>query len=284
MLPNASCDQAEGLRRILAGNSARQLCFLSAVTAPQKNAVLLNLAAALVRAGSEVQVLDASLSEQGVSSRATPALQTTLWEVAQQSGTLQDAVREHEQGIRLARLAPQALSRLHSQANELDSLSRVLREMSPNANFWLIDADIQADNPFVLPELSASEVVVLVANTPTSIKNAYTEMKEFQGRFGRLQYHLLVLGASAAQAQMITRNMALTASRYLDSRPLALGHIPADGDWARAVQLGRAIVDAFPMAAAAIAFREVAAHLVSAGTQAPRQPVEPVHLTPALEV
>ncbi len=281
MSPNTNRDQAEGLRRILAGQRSRQLCFLSAVSAAQKNAVLLNLAAALVRAGNEVHVLDASLSAQGIGSCAAPALQHTLWDVAQQGASLQDAVREHELGIYLSRLSAQALAQLPSQAGEREKLSRVLREMSPNANFWLLDTDLQSSNPFVLPELSASEVVVLVANTPTSIKNAYTEMKEFQARFGRRQYHLLVLGASATQAQMIAKNMATAVNRYLASQLVALGNIPADEHWSRAVQLGRAIVDAFPMAPASIAVREIAERLI--GSQAPRPARAQARPTAAME-
>ena len=282
MSPNTNRDQAEGLRRILAEKHTRQLCFLSAVSAPQKNAVLLNLAAALVRAGNEVQLLDASLSAQGIASRAAPALTRTLWDVAHQGAPLEDAVRAHDPAIALSRLAPQALGLLQSQPAELEKLSIVLRALSPNANYWLLDCDLQADNPFVLPELCASEVVVLVANTPTSIKSAYTEMKEFQARFGRRQYQLLVLETSAAQAQTIGKNMALAVNRYLASQLVALGNIPPDAHWSRAVQLGRAIVDAFPMAPAAVAFREITARLV--GAQGPRQAGAQAKPTATLEI
>ncbi len=277
-------DQAEGLRRILAEKCTRQLCFLSAVSAPQKNAVLLNLAAALVRAGNAVQLLDASLSAQGIASRAAPALTRTLWDVAQHGTGLEDAVRAHDPGVALSRLSTQALGLLQSQPAELDKLSQVLRELSPDANFWLLDCDLQTDNPFVLPELSASEVVVLVSNTPTSIKSAYTEMKEFQARFGRRQYQLLVLDASALQAQTIGKNMALAVNRYLASQLLALGNVPPDAHWSRAVQLGRAIVDAFPKAPAAVAFREITARLVSAQADAPHPARAQARPTATLEI
>ena len=266
MSRDASRDQADGLRRILAGKRTRQLCFLSAVPPAQKNALLLNLAAALVRSGSEVQILDASQCAQGISSRAMPALQASLWDVAQQGDRLDKALREHEPGIRLARLSSQPLQALHAQPAELARLSQLLREMSPAANFWLLDTDLNADNPFVLPALSSQEVIVLVANTPTSIKEAYTAMKEFQARCGRRPYQLLVLGASVAQTRMIGKNMALAANRYLASPLIALGNLPADEHWSRSVQLGRAIVDAFPMASASIALRQIAQRLLDAQT------------------
>lgn len=278
-------DQADGLRRILAGQAARHLTFLSAVPAAQKNAVLLNLAAALVRAGNSVQLLDLSLSAQGISSCARPALACSLCDVALQGHAPEHAMREHAQGIRLARLSTQALRQLIDQGADLSGLSRLLGEVSPDANFWLQDADIDEDSPFVLPELSAGEVIVLVSNTPTSIKNAYAQMKEFHRQFGRQPFHLLVLGVSTAQAQMIEKNMALAVNRYLSSKLIALGSIPADEHLSRSMQLGRSIVDAFPMAQAAVAFRELAARLINARAGAPAPHKRPERtLSAALEV
>jgi flagellar biosynthesis protein FlhG len=44
-----------------------------------------------------------------------------------------------------------------------------------------------------------------------------------------------------------------------------LGNLPPDEHLARALQLGRPVVEAFPMASASIALREVAARLLSVG-------------------
>ena len=61
-----SNDQAAGLRRILGARKSRYVSVLTALEPAQKNLVLLNLAAALVRAGNEVQLLDASLNADGI--------------------------------------------------------------------------------------------------------------------------------------------------------------------------------------------------------------------------
>jgi flagellar biosynthesis protein FlhG len=261
MSVNANHDQAEGLRRIVAESATRQLIFLSALSTAQKNAVLLNLAAALVRGGSEVQLLDASLSEQGISSRAAPALRTSLWEMAQTGEAMEVGIRELDQGIRLSKLSAQPVNKLIQNPSDAEPLRNLLREMSPAANFWLIDSDIEADNPFVIPELANGDLIVLASNMPTSIKNAYSQVKAFHANFGRRPFFLLMVGVTAAQAEQIGHNMALAASRYLGIKLSTLGSIPADEHLSRSVQLGRSIVEAFPMAKAAIAFREIAAQL-----------------------
>ena len=68
-----SNDQAAGLRRILGARKSRYVSVLTALEPAQKNLVLLNLAAALVRAGNEVQLLDASLNADGIASCAAQA-------------------------------------------------------------------------------------------------------------------------------------------------------------------------------------------------------------------
>jgi flagellar biosynthesis protein FlhG len=136
-LRSASQDQAEGLRRILTGQTSRQLAFLSAVPAAEKNAVLLNLAAALAKAGSEVHLLDACQTAQGVSVCTPPHLASSLWDVAQQRCTAEDAFLEHGPGVHIAKLADVPLSQQPHQAADIDKVSQVLRDSFAKVNFAL---------------------------------------------------------------------------------------------------------------------------------------------------
>ena len=68
-LANFDFDQAEGLRRMLAGVQPRVLTFLSATPQDDKGAMLVNLGASLAHAGNEVLLLDASTSGDGVAAR-----------------------------------------------------------------------------------------------------------------------------------------------------------------------------------------------------------------------
>ena len=57
---------------------------------------------------------------------------------------------------------------------------------------------------------------------------------------------------------MVYDNMAQAASRYLALNLTSMGSVPADEYLHRAARLGRAVVDAFPLAGASVAFRELA--------------------------
>ena len=260
-----SNDQAAGLRRIIGTRKSRYLSVLTALDPSQKNLLLLNLAAALVRAGSEVQLLDASLNADGIAYCAAQLPTPSLWQLACREGDAQQAVQPHGPGVRIARLANRPLDELLNQPDDTAKLSQQLQALSPSGQFCLIDIDLQRDNPFVLPELAQGEMVVLTSSTPDSIKHAYAQIKALHGQLGRRQFLLMVVGTTLAQAEKIQQNIAQAANQYLAVPVRFLGSIPNDDHLARAQQLGRPVVEAFPMASASVALREVAARLLSVG-------------------
>ncbi len=262
MLDNRGLDQAEGLRRILGAQQPRRLAVLSAVGAAQKNAVLLNLAAALVNAGSEVQLLDASQTSTGIASHAFPVLSSCLLSAAQRAQGHEQAVREQAPGIRLAQLSRLPLKG-SLQAEELGLLSQLLRTLKPDSNYWLIDVELEQDDPFVLPEIAQSELLVLTSTAPSSIKRAYSQLKALQARLDRRPCYLLVVGATAQQAELVQQNMGQAASRYLEISLTSLGSIPADEQLLQAESMGRALVSSQPKAEASVAFRRMATQLMS---------------------
>src|SRR3990167_1854851 len=83
-------DQAEGLRRMLAGSKPRVFTFLSATSDEDKSAMLVNLGASLARVGSAVLLLDASAGSRGVASRLDAARGATLVQVARRERTLDE--------------------------------------------------------------------------------------------------------------------------------------------------------------------------------------------------
>jgi flagellar biosynthesis protein FlhG len=57
---------------------------------------------------------------------------------------------------------------------------------------------------------------------------------------------------------MIYKNIAAAASRYLALELQSIGSVPPDEHLARATRLGRTVIDAFPLAGASVAFRDLA--------------------------
>lgn len=262
MSSNSGLDQAAGLRRLLGTGETRRVSFLSAIPPNQKNEVLLNIAAALVQKGGDIHLLDASLDVDGVSTINTSNLQYSLSDVAAGQAALSSALVEHASGIHLSKLSTQSISNLVNETKALAKLSEALLAIKPESNFCLIDAHLDNHNPFILPEISESDVVVMATTTAESIKSAYLQIKALHAQLGRRPYHVLVVGGSEQQASLIQQNMSQATNLYLAVPIISLGAIPNDDFLSRATQMSRSVVEAYPTAPAAAAFREIASKLV----------------------
>lgn len=255
-------DQAEGLRRMLAGPRPRVITFVSAASQAEKNAMLVNLGATLASTVNDVLLLDAQAAGSGIASRLRAGRGATLQDICQRKRTLSDAVQETEQGFRVASFGQftQRSAISEEKGNKLDDAFGCLaKEM----DVMLVDAELDAGGEFPIASFSSGEIVVQVAADAGSIKSAYALVKQLNAKLGKRPYGILVTGASEKEAQRVYANMAQAASRYLAVQLHSIGSVPADEHLVQAARLGRTVVDAFPMANASVAFRSLAGRFVS---------------------
>lgn len=267
------CDQAEGLRRMLAGPKPRIFSFFSATSSAEKSAMLVNLGASLSAGGNHVVLLDACTSRQGIVNRIDDDANTraTLLDVARQQRALNQVVRKMPQGFALASLTRGSVrSSAQYDADQVRRLGNTFALLASQTDVLIVDAELDDDDQFSIPMIANSEIVVQVSPAAASIKNAYALIKRLNERLGRRPFGILVSAADEAAAQKIYQNLARTASRYLALQLHYVGVIPADEHTTRAARLGRAVTDAFPLAAASVAFRTLAQHFsLSSGSPAP---------------
>jgi flagellar biosynthesis protein FlhG len=257
-LANYQSDQAEGLRRMLAGPKPRIFTFLSALSTEEKSAMLVNLGASLVRTGSDVLVLDACIKSGGIISRLGISPKATLVEVARRDATLHESVLATQQGFGIAALTRGPM-RLASQNADLSNrLANAFSTLAKKSDIVLADAELDADDSLPIPAMMHGDMVVQVSTSATSIKNAYAIIKRLNAKLGRRPFSLLVTGASDKEAKVVYENMAQAARRYLAVELHSLGSIPADEHVRKAANLGRSVIDAFPMAVSSVAFRRLA--------------------------
>lgn len=268
-MANFTSDQAEGLRRLLAGPKPRIVSLVSSLGSVEKSATLMNLATSLSKAGSNVLLLDACSPSNGLAQRLGFARAATLTQVARQERALNEAVQMTTLGFGVATLARECLSGTLNDAAEARRLANAVGVLASQNDIMLIDAELDADGGFPLPAMQRGEIVVQVANSGSSITSAYAIIKRLNARLGRRSFGVLVSGASEAEARLVFENMAQAASRYLAVPLCSMGWVPADADLGRASRLGRPVVDAFPMALASVAFRRLASRFVDADATAP---------------
>ncbi|KQQ87996.1 hypothetical protein [Massilia sp. Leaf139] len=250
-------DQAEGLRRMLAGPKPRIVTFLSATPSDDKGAMLVNLGASLAQAGNEVLIVDACRRDYGVARRLEMERHVSLLQVARQECALNQVVQTAPQGFNVALLARDGQAA--GNADEARRLSKAFDVLvKKQGGIVIVDGELNRDGSFAVPQLADSEIVVQVSTGATSITNAYGLIKRLSQELGRRPFGILVTGASEAEAKIVYDNMSAAASRYLAVTLSSMGSVPADEYLHRAARLGRSVVDAFPLAGASVAFRALA--------------------------
>ena len=267
---NFHTDQAEGLRRMLAGPKPRIVSVLSALSVEEKSATLVNLAASLTRAGSDVLLFDACSASNGLAQRLGVARVATLMQVARQERGLNEVIQKTAQGFGVGTMTRESMQGALHNIDQARRLANAFSVLATQSDIVLVDAELDAQNGFPLPAMGAGDIVVQVSGHSNAITSAYAIIKRLNAQLGRRRFGMLVSSATDADAQRIYENIARTASRYLAVDLQLIGVVPVDADLRRAVQLGRAVVDAFPMAGAAVAFRKMAGCLLGSDNNSRR--------------
>lgn len=268
-------DQAEGLRRMLAGPKPRIVTFLSATAQDDKGAMLVNLGASLAQSGNDVMIVDACTRDYGVAQRLGVDRGPSLLQVARQECALNQVIHPVPQGFSVVKMAHENVMKtahrnvVPAQADEMRRLAKtfdVLVQQS-SGSIIMVDGEFSDDGSFPVPIMASSEIVVQVSTSAASITNAYALIKRLSQHLGRRPFGILVTGATEAEAKVVYDNMSSAATRYLAVTLTSMGSVPADEYLHRAARLGRAVVDAFPLAGASVAFRRLAGRFARTGMQ-----------------
>jgi len=255
-------DQAEGLRRLLLRASLRVVTVVGARAGLGATSVVVNLAAALARAGKQVLVLDENLAHDNVANALALKPRYDLLNAVRDAMPWRDILLHTATGVHVLPLARamQALPGL--SGTERERLLESLTAASWGMDVVLVDAT--TDGHSVCASLSGDEPLLLVLNaTADGITEGYALLKQMAAHNGRQAFDLVVNKARNEQeARTVFDNMAQVAQRHMQVSLKYLGHIPLDENLNRAAQQRRPLVEMLPDAPASCAFIELARKLM----------------------
>jgi flagellar biosynthesis protein FlhG len=248
-------DQAEGLRRLLANGGSRVLAVTGGSAGVGCTTTVVNLAAALAQQGKDVLVLDECLGEKSVSAMLGGMRGAGNF-AAVMSGemTLDDAAARHALGFSVL-----AASRPSCAGYTAAQFGTVLRG---SADIVLIDAQLDPHGGLSPLAMQADDMMIVTKVAGQAITEAYACIKRLHYAHATAQFRVLVNHVqSVDDARIAFANLAGVAGRYLTVALEDAGCIAADARMARALELSRCVVDAFPSTPAARDFRQLAAEL-----------------------
>jgi len=252
-------DQAAGLRRIMAAPKPRVVSILSASASQDQPRMMTNLAASIRCHGSDVLIVHASQESRETSYEIEKM--PALLDVAIEKSTLLSAIKSSSHGFYVAKLMHknQVYTPLDSKVSS--QLNRIFDSLARQYEIVLVDATLNNNHLLPLKTLNESEILIQLTRHPESIKKAYMLIKQICSQLGRRPFGIIVDDATEAQAQIVFRNISQVARRFMQVELEFFGAIPPDEHLSRAAKLGRAVIDAFPLATASTAFKEIAQRL-----------------------
>ncbi|XZG71221.1 MinD/ParA family ATP-binding protein [Chitinibacteraceae bacterium HSL-7] len=254
-------DQASGLRAMVARPACRSISFSGGRGDCGTTTLLVNLAAALTERMRHVVVLDEFSGTRSASRRLGLIDEGRFERVLRHELTLADALLRAADGFDLLSLSasPAALATLNDA--ECLRLERQFDLMTEHCDYLLIDTRPTAGSGTPSLSLASEEVVVIVTPRAESITDAYTTIKRLATEYARERFRILVNRVPTLEdACAVFNRIRDVAKQFLGNRvELKLcGFVPEDDALRRAGRLNRTVIDAFPDAESATAFRQLA--------------------------
>jgi flagellar biosynthesis protein FlhG len=251
-------DQAEGLRRLLTRNGSRVVAVFGAPAGATGGAgstsTVVNLAAALAAQGKDVLVIDERQNALSVSRLANVQNAGALAALMSGKRFLQDVVTRTPFGFSVI-AAPRDERISHDAAH-----CRVL--LDGPADIVLIDTQLDRSGALSSLAAQAHDFLIVTRVAPVAITEAYACIKRLHFAHAIPRFRVVVNHVrNAADAQIAFDNLAGVASRYLAVHLTQAGCVAEDSRVARAHELSRCAVEAFPATAAARDYRQIAAEL-----------------------
>ncbi|HVI58829.1 MAG TPA: MinD/ParA family protein [Luteimonas sp.] len=241
------------------GTVPRVIAVASGKGGVGKTSVCVNLAAALVNAGQRTLLLDTDLGLANVDVMLGLSPRFTLADVFAGRCELRDTLLEGPNGLMVV---PAASGKRH------------MTELGPQQHVGLVHAFSELDLPIDTMVVdnaagiadgvltfcqAAQDVVVVVCDEPASVTDAYALIKVLSRERGVSRVQVLANQVhNTAEGRQLFDKLQRVSARFLDVTLGYLGAIPRDEWLRRAVQRQETVVDAYPSAPSAIAFRDIA--------------------------
>jgi|LauGreDrversion4_1035100.scaffolds.fasta_scaffold232851_1 flagellar biosynthesis protein FlhG len=258
-------DQAEGLRTLLGNRGNKSFIVLSALNPIDRNAILLNISAAIIHGGESVNLIDANRNSDGISSILKNKPANSPAKTNNYLSLITPSIKSNANRIGVTKVFKTAEAP-ENQLRPLNEILSLIEENTEQCTISFIDIDINDEITEHLEEITGGQVIVLVNNQENSIKKAYTLLKKLSKKISELKVYIVVNGSDKEESQLIQRNIAITASNYLSISIASLGNIIHDEDLAKASKIGKSVFETSPESQSVDVFKEIASNILKEPT------------------
>lgn len=258
--PTGTPDQAQGLRAAPTVNPpVRVIAVASGKGGVGKTNVSVNLAVSFAEAGRRTLLLDTDLGLANVDVLLGLTPRFTLADVVAGRCSLEDTLLAGPHGLLVVPAPSGKRHMTELQPSEHVGLVHAFSELDRGLDIMIVDTAAGIADGVLTFCQAAQDIIVVVCDEPASITDAYALIKVLSHERGVTRVQVLAnMVRSPIEGRQLFEKLSRVSGRFLDVTLNYLGAIPHD-DWLRrAIQRQQSVVDAFPSAPSAMAFREIA--------------------------
>ncbi|NLM26072.1 MAG: MinD/ParA family protein [Firmicutes bacterium] len=260
-------DQAYVLRRLVKnrdrGSKTRIIAITSGKGGVGKTNLSVNLGLALINLGQKVALLDADLGLANVDMLLGIFPEYTLTNVLKGEKNLNQILQTGPLGLQVMPGGSGVFELANLNQFTLERLIHSLENLDGQFDYVLIDTSPGLGSAVINFILAADQVLVVTTTEPTSITDAYGQIKTILQRNPDCNIHLIVNQASSpAQAQSVWERLNTVVQRFLRGNVQFGGYILADHRVKQAVSQQKPFIVAYPNSSASRCVNQIAKGIV----------------------
>jgi flagellar biosynthesis protein FlhG len=252
-------DQAAGLRRMASAQPIRVIAVTGGKGGVGKTNVSCNLGIALCELGRQVMLLDADLGLANIDVVLGLHPQYDLSHVMRGERDLEEIVLTGPHGLQVVPASSGVREMATLSTAEHAGLIHAFSDLGHDLDTLIIDTAAGISDSVISFSRASQEVIVVVADEPASITDAYALIKLLNREYGMSRFRVLAnMVNSAQEGRDLYNKLYRVTERYLDVMLNYLGAVPYDETLKKAVKGQKAVVDAFPRSRVSQAFKNLA--------------------------
>lgn len=224
-----------------------------------KSNISVNLSIALAKLQRKVVLMDADLGLANIDVLLGLKAKYTLADVLSGEVELRDVLLTGPAGIQVvpASSGVQQMAALGPQ--EHAALIHAFSDLSDQLDVLIVDTAAGITDTVVSFIRACQEVLVVVCDEPSSITDAYAQIKLLNTEYGVNRFRVVAnMTHTAKEGQLMFNKLNMVCDKFLDVTLQYVGQVPFDENVRKAVKKQQALMEFAPSSKASLAIKQIA--------------------------
>lgn len=227
-----------------------------------KSSVSLNLAVALCQMGKKVMLFDADLGLANIDVMLGLKVDKNLGHVLNGECELQDILQTGPHGLRIVPASSGLKQMVELTVEQHAGLIRAFSTLKEDIDYFIVDTAAGISDMVLSFCRAAQDVLMVVCNEPTSVADAYAQMKVLSRDYGVKKFKIIGNQLhSLDEGKLMYQKLVTVTERFIDATLELVACIPVDMNMRKAIRQRSCVVEVFPTSPAARAFRTLASRI-----------------------